>query len=383
MDKTRKIHEKKYIDLALEKDNLIHIILHAQEFFDTLRWFDGLTCPYCGEKHIWKFKDGTYRCSHCRKRFTDTSNTIFHATKIPKAHWMVGFYLMAMGKNVASEELSRFLGTTQKSCWYMLHKIRMALDTSNIALEGNIAVDEVYLGGKWSSIIMPKRIDILKKNNLWYEGQVKRTWSKRNIKRAIAAYKQPVYGMNDGKRIVLTAVPNQFDSKDLLQLTLQHTGNIQRLISDQSKLYTEIAKTGIEVVQMNHSKREFSKDGFSSNRIEGTFSHLKRRIRTQNVRPTKKYMQLYLNEFCFRWNNRDNTTQERLINIMRSCCSVGKITRNDVDEYNWASKFRPRSPKKIDCFDDWLEKDIDWGVVHSITIDGVEYTEKDFEEYGG
>ena len=115
---------------------------------------------------------------------------------------MVGFYLMAMGKNVASEELSRYLGITQKSCWYMLHKIRMALDTSNIALEGNIAVDEVYLGGKWSSIIIPKKINLLKQYGLWYEGQVKRTWNKRNICRAISQYKQPVYGMNDGKHIV-------------------------------------------------------------------------------------------------------------------------------------------------------------------------------------
>ncbi len=366
--------------LAKENDNLVYIIVHAQEFFDTLRWQDGLVCPYCGEKHIWKFKDGTYRCSHCRRRFTDTSNTIFHATKIPKSHWMVGFYLIAMGKNVASEELSRYLGITQKSCWYMLHKIRMALDTSNIALEGNIAVDEVYLGGKWSSIIIPKKIDILKQYGLWYEGQVKRTWSRRNICRAISQYKQPVYGMNDGKRIVLTAVPNRFDSKDLLQLTLEHTGAFERLISDQSHLYTDIAQTGIEVVQMNHSKGEYSKDGYSSNRIEGTFSHLKRRIGLQHVRPTKKYIQLYLNEFCFRWNNRDNSASQRLVNIMRSCCSAGKITRRDVDQYNWAGKFHQRTPKEYERIEDWLDRDIPWALVGSITIDGIEYTKKDFEE---
>lgn len=287
---------------------------------------------------------------------------------------------MAMGKNVASEELSRYLGITQKSCWYMLHKIRMALDTSNIALEGNIAVDEVYLGGKWSSIIIPKKIDILKKYGLWYEGQVKRTWNKRNICRAISQYKQPVYGMNDGKNIVLTAVPNRFDSKDLFQLTLQHTGNITRLISDQSHLYKDIAETGIEVVQMNHSKGEYSKDGWSSNRIEGTFSHLKRRIRLQHVRPTKKYMQLYLNEFCFRWNNRDNSASQRLVNIMRSCCNAGKITRKDVDKYNWEGKFHQREPKEYERIEDWMDRDIPWSLVESITIDGIEYTKKDFEE---
>ena len=186
--------------------------------------------------------------------------------------------------------------------------------------------------------------------------------------------------MNDGKNIVLTAVPNRFDSKDLLQLTLQHTGNIERLISDQSHLYKDIADTGIEVVQMNHSKGEFSKDGWSSNRIEGTFSHLKRRIRLQHVRPTKKYMQLYLNEFCFRWNNRDNSASQRLVNIMRSCCNAGKITRKDVDQYNWEGKFHQRTPKEYERIEDWLDRDIPWSLVESITIDGVEYTKQDFED---
>lgn len=364
--------------LVQYKDNLIYIALHAERLFKSLRWSGGLVCPYCGEAHIWKFKDGTYKCSRCHRKFSDTSNTIFHSTKIPKSHWMIGFYLMAMGKGVPSKELSEYLGITQKSCWYMLHQIRIALDTSNIALEGNIAVDEVYLGGKWSSIIVPKKIGLLKRYNLWYEGQPKRTWSNRNICRAIAEYKQPVYGMNDGKHIVLRAVPNRFNSKDLLKLTLQHTANVQRLVSDQSSLYKDIAKTGIEVVQMNHSKHEFSNQGLSSNRIEGTFSHLKRRHQLQYVRPGKKYIQLYLNEFCFRWNSREDPVLERLSNIMRCCCSVGKVTRKDVDKYYWQGEFAPRKDKHRECIEDWLDVNI-WGVAESIEVDGIRYRREDVE----
>lgn len=370
---------RKHSIIEQEKENLIHIILNADKLFTQFRWSDGLKCPYCGETHIYKFKKGGYRCSKCHRKFSDTSNTIFRSTKLPKAYWLVSFYLLAMGKGAPSQELSRFLGITQRSCWYMLHYTRLALDTANIALEGNIAVDEVYLGGKWSSVIIPKKIELLKRYGLWYENEPKRTWSKRNIKRCISEYKQPVYGLNDGNHIVLRAVPNHFDSTDLLELTLKHTSTIDRLISDQSKLYTQIAKTGIEVVQMNHSNREFARDGFSSNRIEGTFSHLKRRQRLHYVRPNKKYIQLYLNEFCFRWNYRDADVMDRLSNIMRCCCSIGKVTRKDIDNYDWTGAFHERQSGRIETFKDWY--DYEWNELwSSIEIDGVKYTKEEYEQ---
>jgi transposase-like protein len=367
---------------AKEQDNLVYITLHAKEIFKELRWKEGVVCPYCGEKHIYHFKNGTYKCSHCRKHFTDTSNTIFHATKIPISHWLIALYLVTMGKGVSSEELSKFLGITQKTSWYLLHKIRFALKTENIALSGNIAVDEVYLGGKWSSIIVPKKIDILQKYGLWFEGDVKHTWHKKNIQRAISEYKQPVYGMNDGNNIVLTAVPNHFTSKDLLNLTLKHCNNIDRLMSDQSSLYKDISAAGIEVVQMNHSKGEFKKDGWSSNRIEGTFSHLKRRYRLQYVRPGKKYIQLYLNEFCFRWNNRNNTAMLRLEKALQSCCNSGIVTRKTIDSYDWCKPFGERKRKRIERLEDCISA-FRCCAVQRVIVDGVEYTKKDFERLVG
>lgn len=359
------------------RQTIIYICMHAQEIFNKLRWPNSVVCPYCGEKHIWKYKNGTYKCSHCGKHFSDTSGTIFHSTKVPLSFWIVCLYCITMLKGISSEEVAQYLSITQKTAWYIMHTLRLALDQKAIVLEGDIAVDEVYLGGKWSSIIVPKKIGLLKKYDLWYEGDVKRTWHKRNIRRAISEYKQPVYGMNDGKHIVLQAVPNRFDSQDLLQLTLTHTGNIQHLISDQSVLYKEIANTGIEVVQMNHSKREFHNGEFSSNRIEGTFSHLKRRTRCNYVRPTKKYIQLYLNEFCFRWNHREESAMERLEAAMSLCVARGRITRRDIDLYDWKVKYHQRKPKRYESIDDWLDRP--WpSLVDTIVVNGIEYNEAEF-----
>lgn len=361
------------------QQSIIYITLHAKEIFNRLRWPNGVRCPYCGEVHCWNLKSGMHKCSKCGKRFSDTSNTIFHGTKIPISYWLVALYLLTMGKGCSSEELAAYAGITQKSAWFLLHKLRFAFNPDGTILEGDVAVDEVYLGGKWSSIILPKKIDILKRYGLWYEGDKERTWHKKNIRRAIAEYKQPVYGMNDGKNIVLMAVPNRFDSKDLLDITLKHTGNIQHLVSDQSILYKEIAETGIDVVQMNHSKGEFHNGEFSSNRIEGTFSHLKRRYRCNYVRPEKKYIQLYLNEFCFRWNHRDNTSIERLADSISLCVTRGRVTYKDICNYNWKNSYHQRKYKHIETLEDWFE--LGWPeCIESMKVQGVVYTKDRFNE---
>ena len=360
------------------QQSIIYITLHAKEIFTRLRWPNGVVCPYCGEVHIWNCKNGMHKCSKCGKRFSDTSCTLFHGSKVPLAYWLVALYLITMGKGTSSTELSAYLGVTQKTAWYLLHKIRYAFRPDGTVLEGDVAVDEVYLGGKWSSIMLHKKIDILKRYGLWYEGDKERTWHKKNIHRAIAEYKQPVYGMNDGKNIVLMAVPNRFDSKDLLDITLKNTGNIEHLVSDQSSLYKEIAETGIEVIQMNHSKREFHNGEYSSNRIEGTFSHLKRRYRCNYVRPEKKYIQLYLNEFCFRWNHRDNTSIERLADSIGLCVTRGHVTNKDIYNYSWINTFHQRKPKRYESIDDYLDEE--WPAFMSIIkVGGVEYTKEEFE----
>lgn len=359
------------------RQSIIYITLHAKEIFQRLRWPNGVTCPYCGEKHVWTYRNGTYKCSHCHKTFSDTSNTVFSCTKIPLSYWIIAMYLLSMAKGVSSEELASFLNVTQKTTWFLLHKLRTKMNQDGTLLNGDIAVDEVYLRGKWSSVIVPKKIEFMKRKGLYYPDDSKRTWSNHNVRRAISEYKQPVFGMNDGKNIVLRALPNRFDSQDLLSIVQQYGQNVTHLVSDQSTLYTEMIAKGYNVVQMNHSKREFRNGDFSSNRIEGTFSHVKRRVRCHYVRPDKKYIQLYLNEFCFRWNNRDSQTYDRLAHIMRLCCTGGCVTYKDIINYTWLESYHQRKPKHYESIDDWL--DHDWpSFASSMEIHGVTYTREDY-----
>ena len=185
--------------------------------------------------------------------------------------------------------------------------------------------------------------------------------------------------MNDGERIVLQALPHRFNSADILEITQSHSsGNIKHLISDQASYYKDILEAGMDVIQMNHSKGEFRNGDYSSNRIEGTFSHLKRRYRCHYVRPNKKYIQLYLNEFCFRWNNRDADVMDRLATGMAFCVTRGRVTHRDIDNYSWDKKFSQRKPKRYESIDDYLDKE--WPpYFDSIEVGGVEYTKEEFE----
>ena len=361
------------------RSSVIYITLHARDLFKKYRWPNGVKCPYCGDTHIWHFKNGGYKCSHCGKKFTDTSNSPFHATKIPIAYWLIAMYLQAMDGGLSSQRLASLLQITQKTAWYLLHRIRDSYTQDETILTGDVAVDEVYLGGKWSNIIMPKRIDILKRYDLWYEGDKRRTWHRKNIRSAISMYKQPVYGMNDGNKIVLQALPYRFNSADLLKITQSHSDeHLMHLISDQASYYKDIKDSGIDVIQMNHTKREFKKDGFSSNRIEGTFSHLKRGYRCHYVRPNKKYIQLYLNEFCFRWNHRNDDALSRIAAGMALCNARGRVTNRDIDSYSWNDMFPKRKYKRKETLEDWFE--LGWpSVAQAIEVQGVWYTKKEFE----
>lgn len=362
-----------------EKQTLIYIVLHAQDIFKKIRWPEKVKCPYCGESHIWHLHTGKYKCSHCNKIFSDTSNTMFHSTKVPISYWLVALYLLTIGKGVSSSELSRFLSVTKKSAWYILHKLRYSMSQNAVILSGDIAMDEVYLRGKWSSIIVPKKIEFMKKQGLYYPDDARRTWNNENICEAISQYKQPVFGMNDGKRIVLRAIPNRFTSTDLAKLIELYGKDVNMLISDQSKLYTEMIKRGMNVVQMNHSRREYKRDGYSSNRIEGTFSHLKRRYRCQYVRPDKKYMQLYLNEFVFRWNNRDEEPTKRLAVAVHLGTSGGKVTKKMIDTYSWLDEFPKRKFKRKERLEDWFEQGSEFpSFAQYLIIQGVKYDRTEF-----
>jgi transposase-like protein len=134
--------------------------MKAREFLEAKRWPNGPVCPFCdspGYKLTPKadsmkpVRAGVYKCKACRKQFTVRVGTIFEDSHIPLSKWLAAIHLMTSSKKgISSHQLSRELGITLKSAWFLSHRVREAMRQEPMAelLNGVVEVDETYVGGK-------------------------------------------------------------------------------------------------------------------------------------------------------------------------------------------------------------------------------------------
>ena len=119
-------------------------------FIESQVWNNGVVCPHCSSKKIKTrpHRNG-HRCNDCLKDFTVRHGTIFENSRLPIKSWLYAIYLLETSrKGISSMQLSKELGITQKSTWFMLHRIREACNADSVKLKGVVEVDKTYLGGK-------------------------------------------------------------------------------------------------------------------------------------------------------------------------------------------------------------------------------------------
>lgn len=135
------------------------------------RWPDGVTCPTCGSQKVgYLANQRRWQCSgkHPKRQFSAKVGTIFEDSPIKLDKWFVAIWLISSAKNgISSYELSRSIGVTQKSAWFMLHRIRLAMQTKSLdKFKGEMEVDETYIGGKYRNMHKDKRVRA--KGSTWY-----------------------------------------------------------------------------------------------------------------------------------------------------------------------------------------------------------------------
>ena len=353
----------------MKKLNLIYITKNAEKIWHQIRWKDGYVyCPYCNSINIYHCEHG-YKCKDCTKRFTDKTNTLLHGSKLPIQIWLIAIFLIHLNKGISSIKLSTQLGINQKSAWLLLTKLRYAMN-DDIKLDGNICVDECYLGGSFKNKHYIDKVNILRRYGVLKQDEWK--YNTKQLFKANSRYKQPVFGLNDGKRIRLVATPNPITT-DYIKQIFSNSVNITDdtlTISDESKLYDNWM-TNIEI--NNHSKkRYYTKSGFTSNPIETTFSWLKRTIKFNFVHFDKKYTQLYLNEYMWRYNRKEMNDDELLIELIKLILHEN-VTYNQIKNYNqfgYVKNIKP--PKKIENIDEY-KSILNNGLISSINVNGVTY----------
>jgi transposase-like protein len=259
----------------------------CREFLVQQRWNGVPECPYCGCRKSYSIEAGKrFKCanSECWKKYSVTVGTIFEATNIPLSKWFPAVYIAtAHKKGISSVQLAKDLGVTQKTAWFMLHRIREGLrENQPLLLSKEVQADEVYIGGQEKFKHKDKRSE-----NSAGKSQTK----------------MPVVGMIETGGQVVTQVMPWVTKKNVDELMRRHLDKDAILVTDANPVYYKIGRRHDHKI-INHSEGQFKVDAFHTNGIENYWSLLRRGIYGIYHQVSTKHLQRYCDEFAYRFNSR-------------------------------------------------------------------------------
>lgn len=272
---------------------------NAIDFVIALRWSDGVTCPHCQSQDLYYVKTRyIWQCKSCKKQFSVKVGTIFEDSALGLDKWLCAVWMIANAKNgISSYEIHRALGVTQKSGWFMLHRIRYAMQQGSLdKLEGEIEVDETYVGGKVGNM---------------HKSKVE---ARENQGRG-AVNKSIVMGLLERNGQVRTKVIKHASKK-----TLQ--GEIRKNVVEGATVYTDEFKSYQGLQNYDHQviehATEYVRGNVHTNGIENYWSLFKRALRGTYVNCQDAHLARYLDEETFRFNNRGTNDSSRFALVLGS-----------------------------------------------------------------
>ncbi len=273
-------------------------------FMMKLRWPTGeAACPRCGEcdpifistRRIWK-------CRGCKRQFSIKVGTIFENSGLGFEKWLPAIWLIANSKNgISSHELGRALGVTQKTAWFMNHRIRLAMETGTFEKLSNVVeVDETYVGG-------------LAKNMHKVERDAK-------IHGTGGSDKLPIQGaLQRGGKVIAEVIPDA--TSEVLQ------GNVAEWLKPDATVYTDgaTAYKGLpfEHETVAHSVGEYVRGNVHTNGIENFWTLFKRAWKGTYTHMNDEHAHRYLAERVFSFNNRELTDLERMESVVAQVSGRG------------------------------------------------------------
>src|SRR6266542_550112 len=280
------------------------------EFLASLRWPDGVTCPHCAaEKPMFLKTRRIWKCRSCRKQFSVKVGTVFEDSPLGLDKWLPALWLLANAKNgVSSYELARSLGITQKTAWFMLGRIRLAMESKSFEkLEGEVEIDETFIGGKSQNMHKSRR-------HLPQRLGAKAGMSKTAVLGMLQRSEE-----KGGSRVRALVV------EGVKRSHLIH--DIESYVEECSAVYTDSLQSYRNLSaryaheNIDHS-REWAKGRVHTNGLENFWSVLKRGIKGTYISIDPFHAFRYVGEQSFRFNLRQLTDGERFKNVARDI--VGK-----------------------------------------------------------
>jgi transposase-like protein len=261
-----------------------------------MRWPEGPICPHCEAKEPYYLKtQKRWKCRSCRKQFSVKVGTIFEESPVPLTKWLPALWMLVSCKNgISSYEIARDLGVSQKTAWFMLHRLRLVLKSQNLGFkiggEGSeVEVDETFVGGKMKNMHKEKQ----------------------NRVRALNLYgtaagvigKTIVMGMLDrnARQIRAQVVPN-VERLTLQNAVLNNVAHGTNVYTDQSPAYKRLNQTYVHEI-VNHAET-YVRGRVHTNGLENFWSLFKRNLSGTYVCVEPFHLERYIDEQVFRYHNR-------------------------------------------------------------------------------
>jgi transposase-like protein len=278
----------------------------CREFLIKERWNGKPICVHCGySEKVYSINEGKLlKCAKCRKQFTVRVGSIFEDSALPLRKWFMAIYIfMAHKKGISSVQLAKDISVTQRTAWFMLHRIRYAVRTRSLKkpLDGVVEADETFVGGKMVRD---------------FGGQTEST------------NKAIVFGMKQRNGKVIAQTIKNRSAKTIQKIIRENISPDAVLMTDEWGGYKGLDDTYDAHGTVNHKKKEYVRGEIHTNSIESFWALFKRGYVGTYHYMSKKHLDKYVDEFEFRYNFK-NIADPKRFGAMLSVCE-GRLTYRNL-----------------------------------------------------